>query len=377
MADGAAGLRPGAVTPAIPEIDSLVEEAIARRVFPGAVVLVAVGGELRHLRAYGTTMYADPGSRPVSVDTLYDVASLTKIFTATAALRLYEAGALELAAPAAAYLPELRARDVLVQHLLTHTSGLDLRLAPLARAGREALMRAVYAAPLKCPPGTQVAYTNINSLLLGEIVARIYGAPLDEALRGLVIEPLGLRETGFCPPRHLLARIAPTERDDTWRMRLVHGSVHDESAYALGGVAGHAGLFSTAADLYRFCSAWLAGAPAEGSAGRRLVGPEAIAGAAPPRLLRPETVALATRSWTPGLNLACGLGWMLDRPNFMGDPPPRAFGHTGFTGPAIVVVPARRLIVVLLSNRVYPRRTPPHHHAVTAAVVQAAIVIGS
>jgi CubicO group peptidase (beta-lactamase class C family) len=195
-----------------------------------------------------------------------------------------------------------------------------------------------------------VAYTNINSLLLGEIISHLYGAPLDAAIQKLVLDALDLSDTCYRPPSTLLERIAPTELDDGWRGGLVHGTVHDESAHALGGVAGHAGLFSTAADLHRFCLAWLTA-----------------------EILRPETVALATANHTPGLPLACGLGWMIDRPNFMGAAPQGTYGHTGFTGPAIVVVPSRRTIIVVLSNRVFPRRGSPEHHKVTAALVQAAL----
>src|SRR6266545_1598313 len=196
------------------EINAIVADAIARRVFPGAVVLIAGGNELRHYAAYGSTMYDAPGSRPVRRDTIYDVASLTKMFTATATLRLSDAGALNLHAPVAAYLPSFRVPDIGVWHLLTHTSGLDIRLSSLRHVGRERLLEAVYRLAPAREPGATVAYTNVNSLLLGEIV-------------------------------------------EDWRGRLVHGTVHDESAHALGGVTGHAGLFSTAADLYTFCRAWL------------------------------------------------------------------------------------------------------------------------
>jgi serine-type D-Ala-D-Ala carboxypeptidase len=339
------------VTPRNTAIDAVVHDAIERRVFPGAVVLVSEAGTLRHAIAYGTTMYDTAGTQPVALDTRYDIASLTKVFTATAALRLYEAGALELDAPVSHYLPRLQARDVCVEHLLTHTSGLDLRLSILAPQGRDALLAAVYGATLKHPPGSAVAYTNINSLLLGELVAQLHGTSLDQAIRDLVLAPLGLGETCFRPGPELRDRIAPTEHDERWRGVLVHGSVHDESAHALGGVAGHAGLFSTAADLHRFCLAWL-----EPSASG---------------FLSTTTIARATVNHTAGLNLACGLGWMLDRPNFMGSAPAGSYGHTGFTGPALVVVPKRRLVVVLLSNRVFPRRGPPQHHPVTAAVVNA------
>lgn len=335
------------MTPRVAALDSVVAEAIERRIFPGAVVLAEERGATRHLAAYGTTKYGDAGSLPVAPDTRYDVASLTKMFTATAALRQHEAGLLDLDAPADAYLDGLRAPGVLVRHLLTHTSGLDLRLSTLAREGRAALMDAVRAAPQLHPPGSAVAYTNINSLLLGEIVAALHGAPLDVAIGDLVIAPLGLRETMFRPPAALRERIAPTEHDAEWRGALVHGAVHDESAHALGGVAGHAGLFSTAGDMLRFCSAWLPGAG----------------------FLLDATIAAATANRTAELGRGCGLGWMIDRPNFMGAAPTGTYGHTGFTGPAIAVVPARRLVVVLLSNRVYPRRGAPDHHAVTARVI--------
>lgn len=349
-------------------IDRIVTEAIAQRVFPGAVVLVAHEGVLRHRAAYGSTMYADPGSQPVTLTTRYDIASLTKVFTATAILQLYDAGAIILDWPASAYLPGLQAQGVTVRHLLTHTSGLALQLSTLRAAGADGLRAAVYATNPIHRPGTHVAYTNINSMLLGDIVAAVYGQPFDQALRALLLEPLGLEATGFCPDLSVHANTAPTEWDTEWRGRLVQGVVHDESTFALGGVAGHAGLFSTATDLWRFAQMWLD----QGVAQQR-------------RFLRAETVALATRdhthelahaagSATPtnGETLQCGLGWMLNRPNFMGNAPADTYGHTGFTGPALAIVPGERLIVVVLSNRTYPRRTPPQHHAITAAVLAAA-----
>jgi CubicO group peptidase (beta-lactamase class C family) len=354
-----------------PTIDTIVADAIERRIFPGAVVLIAQGAEVLHHAAYGTTMYADPGSQPVQLDTIYDVASLTKMFTATAALRLSDAGKLDLGAPVATYLPEFRAPEVAIRHLLTHTSGLDIRLSTLRHAGRAGMLDAIYhTAPIH-PPGSTVAYTNVNTLLLGEVVAHLHGAPLDAALRDLVIDPLGLHDTLFRPPPALLRRIAPTERDEEWRGMLVHGSVHDESTYALGGVAGHAGLFSTAADLSAFCRAWLFeddGRWTIDDAARHR--PSSIVHRP---LLQPETVAYATANHTAGLHTACGLGWMLDRPNFMGAAPTGSFGHTGFTGPAMIAVPGRRLIVVLLSNRVYPRRRAFEHHLVTAAILRVAL----
>jgi CubicO group peptidase (beta-lactamase class C family) len=372
------------------DIDIIVQDAIERRIFPGVVVLVARDGDIRHFAAYGSTMYEAPGSRPVARDTIYDIASLTKMFTATAALRLIDAGQLDIHAPVAAYLPELRAPGIAVIHLLTHTSGLDIRLSSLREAGRAGVLAAVYAAAPIRPPGAAVAYTNVNSLLLGEIVERLRGETLDQALRALVIEPLGLRDTRFCPPAALRPRIAPTEIDQSWRGGLVHGSVHDESAHALGGVAGHAGLFSTAADLYTFCRMWFDDGRqmTDKAVGRQADKEITDADCSPlhplthspphprtPSLLRRETISLACSNHTTQASAACGLGWMIDRPNFMGRAPAGTFGHTGFTGPALVLVPQTRLIVVVLSNRVYPRRRPPpfEHHAVTAAIVTAAL----
>ena len=339
-----------------PQIDAIVAEAIAGRIFPGAVVLVARGDMVLHHAGYGASVYELDRARLVAPDTLYDIASLTKMFTATAALRLLDAGLINLDAPAARYLPELRTEAVLLRHLLTHTSGLDIRLSALRDAGREQLWQTVYGLAPAHAPGSRVAYTNVNSLLLGEIVARVSGLPLERALAELVSEPLGLRDTQFCPPAELLARIAPTERDEEWRGGLVHGHVHDESAYMLGGVAGHAGLFSSAADLYRFCRSWLT-----------------MPGERAPALLRPATLRLACENHTPGLSLACGLGWMIDRPAFMGVAPAGTLGHTGFTGPTMVLAPSQDLIVIVLSNRVYPRRSPPAQHAATAAIVGAAL----
>ncbi|HEX5689517.1 MAG TPA: serine hydrolase domain-containing protein [Roseiflexaceae bacterium] len=354
------------------QIDSLIHDAIERRIFPGAAVLVARAGVIRHHAAYGTTMYDAGGSRPATTDTIYDVASLTKVFTATAALQLIEQGSLDLQAPVAAYLPEVCTSDVRVIHLLTHTSGLDIRLSALRDGGRDGVLAAVYSAVPVHPPGTVVAYTNVNSLLLGAIVERIRGEPLDSAMRSCLFDPLGLRDTGFLPPAALLPRIAPTEIDEEWRGGLVHGSVHDESAHALGGIAGHAGLFSTTEDLLVFCQSWL---EAILDVGFWIVDDKAKIQHPKSRILGLEIAKLATSNHTAGLAFACGLGWMLDRANFMGHAPQGSFGHTGFTGPALVVVPREQLIVVVLSNRVYPRRRPPPylHHAVTAAIVEAAL----
>lgn len=345
-------------------LNQIIPRAIEQHIFPGAVVLVARNSEVCHAAAYGTTMYGDDGSQSVQLDTRYDIASLTKVFTATAALRLYDEGALALDEPAARSLPGLRARGVTVRHLLNHTSGLSLRLSALREQRPSAIRSAVYAVEPHHPPGTHIAYVNINSLLLGDIVANLSGMPLDAAIARLVLEPLAMRDTMFCPPASLRPHIAPTEWDHAWRGGLVRGQVHDDSASALGGVAGHAGLFSNAADLLRFTQMWLDG-------GRTPRGET---------LLRPATAAMAATIQTTSLVLPtegvafhCGLGWMIEHPIIMLHAPDDTYGHTGFTGPAIVNVPSHRLSLVILSNRTYPRRSAPTHHAITAAALEAAL----
>lgn len=348
--------------PITTQLDQIIADAITRHIFPGAVLLVAQAGRLLHHAAAGTTMYADAGSQPVAPATYYDIASLTKAFTATAALRLLDAGQIGLDTPVCHYLPDLRAQSVTVRHLLTHTSGLEVRLAHLRHLDPERLRGAVYTTAPTHPPGTHAAYVNVSSLLLGDVVAQAAGQPLDAAIAQLVLDPLGLEQTRFCPPPALRPHIPPTEWDEEWRGGLVQGSVHDESAHALGGVAGHAGLFSTAPDLWRFAQMWLDGGVCNGA-----------------RLLQAETVALATTYQAPWLALAapptirCGLGWMLDRPEVMGSAPPGSYGHTGFTGPVLVVVPRHELVLVLLCNRTYPRRAARAHFPVVAALLDALI----
>jgi serine-type D-Ala-D-Ala carboxypeptidase len=333
---------------AAPVIADLITAAIADHCFPGAVVLASRGGVVQHHAAYGTTMYDQAGSLLVTAETIYDIASLTKIITVTAFLRLYEAFHLDLDTPAATFLPELHARTVTLRHLLSHTSGLDVRLSHAAQAGASALWQAVFQAPLCQPAGSVAAYTNINTLLIGEIVARLAACPLDRALTQLVLQPLQMHNTQFNPPAILQQQIAPSELDDTWRKACVHGVVHDESAYVLGGVAGHAGLFSNAIDLQRFCQAWLE----------------------PGHLLQQATIAESIRNHAPNGGIACGLGWMLARPNFMGQAAATCIGHTGFTGPALVLQPATNTALVFLCNRTFPKRTIPRHHAVIAQIVE-------
>jgi CubicO group peptidase (beta-lactamase class C family) len=306
---------------------------------------VAVGrdGALVELRPFGRLTY-EPASPAVRVDTLYDLASLTKVIvTTTAAMILVDEGRLDLARPVSAFIPAFRGGDkdkVTVAHLLTHSSGVDW-WAPLYKeiAGQEAYVRRIAAMDLKHAPGEKALYSDLGLILLGEVLQRVAGEPLDAFARKRIFEPLGMKDTLYRPGRELLPRIAPAEIVAE-RGGLVHGVVHDENAMALGGVAPHAGLFGTAPDLARFAQMMLNGGVFEH---RRIVSRATL-----------EDFTATIR--VPGSSRA--YGW--EKPT--GDNSagarlsPSAFGHTGFTGTSLWIDPARKLFVILLTNRVHPTR---------------------
>ena len=345
----------------------LMEKAIAARAFPGAVLAVGYQGELLALKAFGKFDYSRE-SPPVTTNAIYDLASLSKaVGTTTAAVLLYDQGKLWLEAPLVRYLPEFGGvtghDQVTVRQLLTHTSGLPAyeRLFCEAR-DKQALLKRIYAMPLAAPPGQKFVYSDFGMILLGEIIERVAGQPLDQFLRQRVFEPLGMKDTFYRPSKSLRARIAPTERDDVFRKRLIRGEVHDEHAWVMGGVAGHAGLFSTARDLAVFAQMMLNG----GSYGGR-------------RILQRRTVEEFTARPASPTGSTRALGW--DRPSPKGSSAgahfsPRSFGHTGFTGTSLWVDPEKQLFVVLLSNRVHPTHAnlqirkvrPAVHNAVVEAL---------
>jgi CubicO group peptidase (beta-lactamase class C family) len=328
------------------EVDRTIEAAIADGAFPGAVVAVGLRGELVHLAAFGRQTYA-PNAPAIETDTVFDVASLTKVVaTTTAAMILVDQGKLDLDAPVSRFLPAFTGggKDrVTVRHLLAHAAGVEW-WAPLFREieGKAAYVARIEAMPLAAEPGTKEIYSDLGYILLGEILEQVAGAPLDRFVTERVLEPLGMRDTLFRPPAELLSRIPPTERDDEWRGRLVHGEVHDENASAMGGIAPHAGLFSTAGDLARFAQAMLD----HGRAGDR-------------QIVERATVELFTRraAIVPGSDRA--LGW--DMKSAEGSTAgtlfsASSFGHTGFTGTSLWIDPERELYLVLLTNRVHPTR---------------------
>jgi CubicO group peptidase (beta-lactamase class C family) len=324
-------------------LDVVLDRALASKAFPGGVVAVGREGALVHLRPFGRQTY-DPGAPAVQADTVYDLASLTKVIvTTTMAMILVDEGRLDLSRPVSAFIPAFRggAKDkVTVEHLLTHSSGIDW-WAPLYKEirGQPVYVRRIVGMGLAYEPGAKALYSDLGLILLGEILERVAGEPLDAFARKRIFEPLGMKETRFRPGRELLPRLAPTEVVAE-RGGLVHGVVHDENAMGLGGVAPHAGLFGTAGDLARFAQMLLNGGVFEH---QRIVSRVTL-----------ERFTSAVR--VPGSSRA--YGWEKPTPeNSAGVRlSPSAFGHTGFTGTSMWIDPEQKLFVVLLTNRVHPTR---------------------
>jgi uncharacterized protein YbbC (DUF1343 family) len=336
-------------------IDADVAGAIARGEVPGAVVLVVRDGKVALRKAYG--LRSEQPREPMTADTVFDLASLSKpIATAAAVMLLVERGRIHLGAPAARYWPEFAQagkESVTIEQLLLHASGLpaDNGLAEYAGSREETLARIARLAPIAAP-GSKVLYSDVGYIVLGEIVARVSGAPLDAFTREHLFTPLGMAETGFLPDNALSARIAPTERHAG---RFLRGEVHDPRARRLGGVAGHAGLFGTADDLAVFAEMLLEGGEV---LGRRVFLPGTVNAMVEPRPI-PGAIgppgANSSPSNAAGANSPAGgartLGWSA-RP---AEPGARAsIGHTGFTGTGVRIDLERRMAVVVLTSRLHP-----------------------
>jgi CubicO group peptidase (beta-lactamase class C family) len=326
----------------VPRLDSVIRAAIADRATPGATIAVARRGRLVVLKGYGHTDWARGAPRATD-STMYDMASLTKVVaTTTAAMILEEEGKLDLNRTVASYLPEYDVPDkraITVRMLLTHTSGIRSNF-PLWKdaTGRQQYFAGMVTFPLAREPGSAVEYTDWNMVLMQFIIERLTGQTLDQFVQERVFGPLGMRDTQYNPPESLKPRIAPTETED-FRGGQVWGVVHDETAWALGGVSGNAGLFSSARDLAVFVQMLL-----NGGSYRDV------------QLLKPSTVARWTARQRPDASRA--LGWDTPSPQSSAGRffSLRSFGHTGFTGTSIWADPEKELFVVLLTNRVNPTR---------------------
>ncbi|MQA09168.1 MAG: serine hydrolase [Pseudonocardiaceae bacterium] len=322
--------------------------------YAGAVTLQAHNGVVVDRRTSGYAVrYADgegtelpPRQRvPMREDTIFDVASISKLFTSIAVLQLAEAGKLDVHQPVADHLPEFGVngkKSITIKQLLTHTSGLEPDL-PLWRdyPDKPSRIKAVMDVAPQSQPGTEYIYSDLNLITLGVLVERLTGTTLDNAVRQGITEPLGMTDTGYNPPKSKLDRIAATEYSEDPPRGMVRGSVHDENAWSLGGVAGHAGVFSTARDLATLGQAVLNGGGYAGT-----------------RILRESTVEqMLTNYNTAFPDDSHGLGFELNQRWYMGGlSAPRSAGHTGFTGTSLVLDPASRSVNILLTNRVHPSR---------------------
>ena len=337
---------------------SVLQEAIAERAFPAASVEIAIHGRVIALKGFGRFTY-ESSSAPVTPATLFDLASLTKVVATTPmAMLLYQRGLLDLDAPVAAVVPEFvsdavkdpRRREVTFRMLLAHSSGLPAyeKLFLKARS-RDELLHEIFVTALTADPGARAEYSDIGFILLALALERVADESLDRFCQREIFAPLGMTHTAFNPPSEIRAQIPPTQDDHDFRYRVIQGEVQDENASVLEGVAGHAGVFSTAADLTQF--------------GHAMISPGA--------LIRRETIALFTRRESAPAGTSRALGW--DTPSspsqsgkYFG---PASFGHLGYTGTSLWIDPDRQLSVTLLTNRTWPdcsnhaiRKVRPRFH---------------
>ena len=325
--------------------DEQINQAVKDELIPGAVLLIGHDGKIVYRKAYGERALI-PTREPMTVDTIFDAASLTKVIATTPSLmKLFEQGKIRLDDPVTRYLPEFQGghSNITIRNLMTHFSGLrpDIDLKPAWSGYETGIHRALTDQPAG-PPGIRFVYSDINFILLSEIVHRLSGKMLNDYARENVFEPLGMQETMFLPPANLRPRIAPTEIDPATGQPL-RGLVHDDTARYMGGVAGHAGVFTTADDLAKYAQMMLDHGEANG---RRLFSADAVQ-----KFTSPQSPA--------DQPILRGLGWDIDSAysSERGDLfPIGSYGHTGFTGTSLWIDPFSRTYVILLTNAVHPHR---------------------
>lgn len=366
-----AGLEPHALR----DIDGVIASALVRRVFPGAVVLVARRGVIAKWDAFGyASIYTDgdygteshplpmPASeaRPSSIapmqkDEIFDLASVTKMFTAVAVMQLWDQGKFKLDDPVAKYLPGFGSNGkeaVTIRDLLTHTSGFEPDPpTPLydIKGTRAQRLHYVMGLPLEYPPSTHYVYSDINFMVLGALIEKLSGVREDAFIREHITRPLHLTSTMYNPPVDLQPRIAASEYQPWLHRGMLRGQVEDGNAWALDGVAGHAGLFSSAHDLAVFGQMMLDGGAYDGT---RVLSERAV------KLMLTQSADHFPNARFPGLRQ--GLGWWLDMPTFVGAlAGPRTAGHEGYTGTMFAIDAENDVVAILLTNRVHPTRNGP------------------
>jgi uncharacterized protein YbbC (DUF1343 family)/CubicO group peptidase (beta-lactamase class C family) len=333
-------------------VDQQMERAVQDGLIPGAVVVVGHNGQIVFQKAYGSRALI-PRREPMTLDTIFDAASLTKVIATTPSImRLFEQGQIRLNDPVTKYLPEFQGghSEITIRNLMTHFSGLrpDLDLKPAWSGYETGIQRALIDKPAG-PPGVRFVYSDINFILLGEIVHRLSGKMLNDYASENFYQPSGMRETTFLPPASLRPRIAPTEINPVTGQPL-RGEVHDDTARYMGGVAGHAGVFTTAADLAKFAQMMLDGGQVKDDKGQGN-GVRLFSAATVEKFTTPES--------PPDQPILRGLGWDIDSPysSNRGELfPIGSYGHTGFTGTSVWIDPFSRSYLIILTNAVHPHR---------------------
>jgi beta-N-acetylhexosaminidase len=326
------------------QIDEIIQSAIKDSAFPGAVVLVSKDGAIIHEKAFGHFIYDDT-SAAVTINTIYDIASLTKVIaTTTAAMICYDKNLFSLDDPVAKYIPEFSQNGkerVTIKNLLLHNSGLPA-FKPYYKmfSSAEEVIKDIYATPLSYDTGSKTVYSDLGFITLAKVIEKVSGKKFDIFCKEEIFKPLQMNSTYFNPPDSLKYKIAPTEYDNYWRNKLVWGKVHDETAALLNGVAGHAGLFSTAEDISNLLQMLLNGGTFNGH-----------------QIIKPETIKLFTTRYSDEITRALGWDTKSEVNSSAGDLfDITSFGHTGFTGTSVWADLTRNIFVVFLTNRVYPTR---------------------
>ena len=329
-------------------VDNFVRRAIQDSSFPGAVLLVEQNGKIIHEKAFGHYMY-DLKSGKVALNSIYDLASCTKVVaTTTATMICYDRGLIKLDDKVAKYFPQFAVHgkeNVTIRNLLLHDSGLRPDIKSFQAYDSvsdkvDAVMNEIFQDSLIYPTGTKMVYSDLNFILLGKIIEKVTGESLDKFCKEYIFKPLNMNSTMFNPPKNLIFRIAPTEIDNYWRHRLIRGEVHDETSALLGGVAGHAGLFSDAGDIAKLLQMLLQKGNYKGR-----------------QIIKSKTVELFVKKQSEFSSRA--LGWDTKSPqgssagSLFSD---LSYGHTGFTGTSMWTDPVRKLFVIFLTNRVFPTR---------------------
>ncbi len=323
--------------------DQVIEEGLKKNSYPGAVVMAGRHGHIFFAKAYGHKVVT-PEKIPTEIETIYDIASLTKLFTATGIMILVERGKILLNDTVTTYYPRFAKNGkskITIAQLLTHTSGLPAWQALYKTVeSKEAALEELFNLKLDAKPGETYIYSDLGYMMLGFIIEKVTKLTYDEFITQEILIPLKMNDSMFNPPPELKERCAATEIDNVYRKRLIWGEAHDENAAAIGGASGHAGLFSTASDVARFCQMILNYGELDGV-----------------RILSPLTVLLMTQNQVPyRIDVKRGYGWYISS-TLRGDIfPLGSFGHTGFTGTSIWIDPVSDSFSIVLTNRIHPNR---------------------